>query len=148
MITKMVKEMKAIEVCGWFITALSILPIIWLIISLVNSDVTAEQISFVLDGISAGGVALIVALIAREVKKAGKPFVKKIATLLNVLQGWIFLVAIAPGISNMVSKSMNLPTSSFGFRFIAIWFVAIGIGIISRIYNYGLKLQEDMDDIA
>lgn len=148
MITKMVKEMKIIEICCWFIAVISVLPIIWLIISLINSSVLAEQISFAIDGIAAGGVALLVALIAREVKKTGRPFVKKISIYLDLLQGWVYIVALTPGISSMIQKSMNLANGDFSFRFIAIWFVAVGIGIFTRIYKYGCDLQNDMDTIA
>ncbi len=129
-----VKEMKTIEICSWITAVFALTPIIWFVIALAQSYLTSNQVSLTINGVAASGVAVLVALIAREVKKQGVPFVKKITTYLNVMQGWTYLVALASAFANFAQGKAGNMMDALGFQFVAIWFIGVAIGIFARIY--------------
>ena len=94
-------------------------------------------------------VCIILGLALREVQINGKPFKKKIITMLRIIAVIVFLSGFVPAMAVPLAVSTG-DAISFRFDVINVAFSVLGvlIGIISEIFVYGYELQDDNDSIA
>jgi hypothetical protein len=103
-------------------------------------------------------VLALLAWIIMDVKKKGTPFVSSIVCKLKTIAIIVMLGAIVPDLVTEVVKfvakvsegdsAIILFEISLGTKTVFILWLGIIIGIISEIFKYGVKLQEDNDSIA
>jgi hypothetical protein len=109
-------------------------------------------------GVASSIVLSLLIWIIRDVKKNDTPFTTSITNKLKAIAGVVILSSVLPDLLTelvvFVGKvNADLPAEiDFDFVFASktlfIWWLGIIIGIISEIFTYGVKLQEDSDSIA
>lgn len=87
---------------------------------------------------------VILSSILNEICKTGKPFTAKIVKKFKAMA--IILIAAVP--LAMLMSCITALSLTFSFSDILIMIFGAIIGIISEIFYYGTKLEEEMDKIA
>ena len=96
--------------------------------------------------------------IMMDVKKKGSPFVDSVVIKLTAIAIIVMFAAVVPELVTETFKfvenvsqdksSEMLFEISFGSKTVFIMWLGIIIGVLSAIFKYGVKLQEDNDSIA
>ena len=89
-------------------------------------------------------------MILLEIRKTGKPFSKKIITKLRIM-GFILFVTgalVPPYYTIPISEHEYCRALNYNTTNILVIGISIIIGLISEVFVYGLKLQQENDLIA
>ncbi|EXM37613.1 hypothetical protein RASY3_13890 [Ruminococcus albus SY3] len=92
----------------------------------------------------------LLAMILLEIRKTGKPFSKKIITKLRIM-GFILFVTgalVPPYYTIPISEHEYCRALNYNTTNILVIGISIIIGLISEVFVYGLKLQQENDLIA
>lgn len=157
---ELIKRIKSDSVITTFIgigaAAISVIFLVRFITSIIASNFTQNDIQlYASNCVEIGFVAaaiLILSSILSSICKTGKPFTKANTNKFKLIA--ILLIISAPlAMAASVFAGFLDPTavtSGFTFRFADIVIIVFGviIGIISEIFYYGEKLEDEMDKIA
>ena len=81
---------------------------------------------------------------------AGSPFTHKNANRIRLIGGLQFALAIVPGLVIFLMKFFRFQYSSLRIEVTSFFMFAVGFAImtLAQVFDYGVKLQEDVDSIA
>ena len=97
-----------------------------------------------------GVMLLIVCNIAHSVIDGVSPFTRKNTWRIRLIGALQFCLAVVPGLVVFLMKFFRFEYSNLGFGMDNIYMFIIGFAImtIAQVFDYGVKLQEDVDSIA
>ena len=90
----------------------------------------------------------LLALILLEIHKTGKPFSKRIIVKLRIMAVILFTVGLIPSQQTIPTSEVEYSVMIYDMHNILLLALGVIIGILSEVFVYGLRLQEDNDMIA
>lgn len=108
---------------------------------------------FTMSGLICATLVLL-SVVLFDIKKNGKPFAARNVTRLRVMALLLALAIVAPAIAESLAAFLDpnatemLFRQQFGYKEVIIFAAAVIVGIISEIFSYGSKVEEELDSIA
>ncbi|MBR2283500.1 MAG: hypothetical protein IJ874_03650 [Ruminococcus sp.] len=135
----------------WFSGIISVLALVIGILCLVKlSDNAAKQyLTNAVYSFTIAAELLILSCIFADIRKNGKPFARAVINRLRIMSIILLIAGNMPNyIEIPVSDTSKAIVTSFNLQNMLMIVVALIILLISEIFVYGRKLQEDNDLIA
>lgn len=97
-----------------------------------------------------GAMIFIVSRIAAEISGGSSPFTRRNVRYIRIIGTLQFALAIVPGLVRMIMSFFRFMyySSTFTINSFFMFVVAFAIMTLAQVFDYGVKLQEDMDSIA
>lgn len=97
-----------------------------------------------------GLMLFIVSRIAAEISGGSSPFTRRNVRYIRIIGILQFALAIVPGLVRMLMSFFRFMyySSTFNINSFFMYVVAFAIMTLAQVFDYGVKLQEDIDSIA
>lgn len=97
-----------------------------------------------------GLMIYIVSRIAAEISEGSSPFTRRNVRYIRIIGILQFTLAIVPGLVRMIMSFFRFMyySSTFTINSFFMFVIAFAIMTLAQVFDYGVKLQEDMDSIA
>lgn len=109
-----------------------------------------HELGIAVNAVMMGFIFLLSYFVLKNSIEQGTPFIKKNVTILRIIAVMTMLVAIIPECIKMITMLVVFNKGTVNFTQVNFFVLIVGvlIGVISEIFHYGYKLQEEMDQIA
>jgi len=97
-----------------------------------------------------GLMIFIVSRMAAEISEGSTPFTHRNVRFIRIIGTLQFALAIVPGLVRMIMSFFRFMyySSTFTINSFFMFVVAFAVMTLAQVFDYGVKLQEDMDSIA
>lgn len=116
----------------------------------VKANIILDKVKGIIRSVLMEIIYILLYLMLSQVKKGIMPFSKKSVSLLRKVAIFSLLLALLPRIADIVGSIVIFQYITIDFFSLDFYIILIGVvfGILSEIFGFGFKLQEELDQIA
>lgn len=116
----------------------------------VKANIILDKVKGIIRSVLMEIIFILLYLMLSQVKKGVVPFSKNSVSLLRKVAIFSLLLAVLPSIADIVGSIVIFQFITIDFSSLNFYIILIGVvfGILSEIFDFGFKLQEELDQIA